>query len=231
MNLAETLTAIETQIGLEPSVLQPYADADDIGGFHPDPEQRQWDVGAIWDVEGRILYALIRALQPQTVLEIGSGTGCSTTHAAAALYDNGSGSLTTIDRGNAPVVPENLLDIVDMRGGDALDYLNEQPDHSIDFLIEDADHSRELCTAIGRIAPFKLASGGILIAHDAAHIDVGPDVKTGFAAAGLDFRVYLTEPSDCGWLVWKAPVFETEPAAAEVPVEKPKRKRTTKAKK
>jgi predicted O-methyltransferase YrrM len=209
MNLTDTLASIETYLGLDAGTLQPHADADDIGGYHPDSTQAQWGSGAIWDVEGRILHALVRALQPFAVVEIGSGTGCSTTHVAAALHANGGGHITTIDRANTPFVPLALRGYVDIRGGDALEWLTEQPDHSIDLLIEDADHSRQLCAEIGRLAQQKLSSGGVLLAHDAAHFNVGPEVKDGYTRAGLDYQVYLTEPSDCGWLVWKAPVFTT----------------------
>lgn len=206
MNLTDTLNSFEKYLDLVPDILLPYAEQDDIGGFHPDPSQRKWGIGAIFAVEGKILYALIRALKPQTIVEVGSGTGCSTTHMASALLDNGgSGHITTIDRGNTPHVPSDLQDFVTIESGDAINILALMPDHSIDFLLEDADHSEALCAAIGELAKTKLKPGGVMIAHDAAHFGVGRDVCMGFDRAGLDYRVYLTEPSDCGWLVWRAP--------------------------
>lgn len=204
--LIDTLFQLEKQLGIELDSLMPYAEADNIGGYHPDPAQRKWGAGAIWDVEGRTLYALIRALKPENIVEIGSGTGCSTTHMASALDANDEfGHITTIDRGNTPQIPGNLKTYVTISNGDAINYLALQPDNSIDFILEDADHSTELCAAIGELAKTKLKPGGVLMAHDAAHFGVGADVKRGYDLAGLDFRVYLTDPSDCGWAVWKRP--------------------------
>ena len=211
MNLPETLYNLEKYLDLVPDSLLPYAESDNIGGFHPDPTQRQWDMGAIWDVEGRILYSLIRALKPLTVVEIGSGTGCSATHIASALRANSAGHITTVDRGNTPHVPEELQARVEIRNDDAINYLVQLPDHSIDFLYEDADHTSELCAAIGELAKSKLKPGGVLLVHDAAHWAVGHDVCLGYDKAGLDFRVYLTEPSDCGFAIWKAPQVDYSP--------------------
>jgi predicted O-methyltransferase YrrM len=205
MNLTDTLFVIENFLGIETDSLLPLAEQDNIGGYHPDPSQRQWGSGAIWDVEGRIIYALIRALKPLNVVEVGSGTGCSTNHIIAALWANEGGHVTTLDRGNTPLIPDSLSEYVTVLPGDAFDYLEAQPDNSIDFILEDADHSEAMCYRVGELAKTKLAPGGVLLAHDAAHFGVGADVRAGFTRAGLQYRVYLTEPSDCGWLVWQQP--------------------------
>jgi len=204
--LIDTLFQIEKYLGLELDSLMPYADMDDIGGYHPDEAQRKWWTGAIWEVEGKTLYAVIRALKPHTIVEIGSGTGCSSTHMAAALKANGGGHVTTVDRGNTPQIPADLQAYVTIEAGDGIDYLALLPDNSVDFILEDADHTTDMCHAIGELAKTKLKPGGVLMAHDAAHFAVGAEVKAGYDLAGLDFRVYLTDPSDCGWAVWKKPM-------------------------
>lgn len=203
--LIDTLFQLEKQLGLELDSLLPYAEADDIGGYHPDASQAKWGAGAIWSVEGQTLHALIRALKPDSVVEIGSGTGCSSNHIASALKANGHGHLVTIDRGNTPRIADDLKPFVTVLGEDAINWLALAPDNSIDFILEDADHSEALCNVIGELAKTKLKPGGVLMAHDAAHFGVGRDVKAGYDLAGLDFRVYLTDPSDCGWLVWQRP--------------------------
>lgn len=209
--LIDTLFQLEKQLGIELDTMMPFAEADNLGGYHPEETQRKWGSGAVWEVEGKTLYALVRALKPQNILEIGSGTGCSTNHMAKAVQENGSGRVVTIDRGNTPYVAHELRDLVDVRNDDAINYLALQPDNSIDFLLEDADHSIPLCQAIAELAKTKLRPGGVLMAHDAAHFSVGADVKRGYDLAGLDFRVYLTDPSDCGWLVWKRPQTDYSP--------------------
>lgn len=201
----DVLFQLEKQLGIELDSLLPLAESDDLGGYHPDEKQRKWGSGAVWEVEGQTLFALVRALKPETIVEIGSGTGCSTTHMASALRDNGSGHITTIDRGNTPQIPDDLQVYVTITNGDAINYLALQPDNSIDFILEDADHSTELCQAIGELAKTKLKPGGVLMAHDAAHFGVGADVKRGYDLAGLDIRVYRSDPSDCGWAVWQRP--------------------------
>jgi predicted O-methyltransferase YrrM len=64
---------------------------------------------------GRILYRLVRALEPRSVLELGTNLGVSAAHLAAALEVNerrggGSGRLVTIegDAGLADLARENL---------------------------------------------------------------------------------------------------------------------------
>ncbi len=206
MNLQDTLFVIENFLGIETDSLLPFAEADNIGGYHPDPSQRKWESGAVWDVEGRALYALIRSLKPENVAEIGSGLGCSTNHIASALlanYAEKAGHVVTLDRGNTPHIADDLQGFVTVIPGDAFEYLELLPDNSIDFILEDADHSEEMCYRIGELAKAKLAPGGVLLAHDAAHPTVGANVVAGFRRAGINGRVYLTEPSDCGWLVWR----------------------------
>ena len=203
--LIDVLFQIEKQLGLELDSLLPLAELDAIGGFHPDPAQRQWGMGAIFGVEGQTLYALIRALKPETVVEIGSGTGCSATHIALALKANGRGHLTTVDRGNTPQIPADLLDYVTIQAGDGINYLALLPDNSVDFILEDADHTADMCHAIGELVKTKLKPGGVLLVHDIAHWAVGADIRRGYDLAGMEVRRYLIEPSDCGWGVWQRP--------------------------
>lgn len=213
--LIDTLFQLEKYLGIELDTLLPFAEMDGIGGYHPDPSQRLWGAGAIWDVEGRTIYALIRALKPVNVVEIGSGTGCSTNHIIAALWANERGHVVTLDRGNTPSIPDSLSDYVTVLSGDAFEYLELLPDNSIDFILEDADHSEAMCYRVGELAKTKLKPGGVLMAHDAVHFGVGKDVRAGYDRAGLDVRTYLTDPSDCGWGVWKRPV----PVNAHIPQE------------
>lgn len=207
MNLDNTLILIENQVLVtDIGTLSSLAAEDEIGGYHPDATQAKWPVGSVFEVEGQTLYALIRALQPRNVVEIGLQDGCSATHIAAALRANGAGKLTSVDRGNSgPLIPGGLRPFIAITGGDGVEWLTAQPDNSIDFLFEDADHSEDLAYNVGVLAQTKLRLGGVFVAHDAAHFLVGADIRAGYTRAGMDYQVYSIEPSDCGLLLWKRP--------------------------
>jgi Methyltransferase domain len=59
--------------------------------------EREDDAVGIAATEGKVLYGLVRALRPEHVVETGVATGVSTSFISAALIDNGSGRLYSID--------------------------------------------------------------------------------------------------------------------------------------
>jgi hypothetical protein len=59
-------------------------------------EQQDEGVG-IAAAEGLVLFALVRALRPEYVIETGIATGVSTSFICAALIENGTGNLYSID--------------------------------------------------------------------------------------------------------------------------------------
>lgn len=216
MQLNDTLQLLALQLELNPDDLIRYAAEDVLGGYHIDETKRSWKMGSLWEVEGKTLYALIRALKPQTVVELGSWEGCSTTHIATALSINGSGRVTAVDldAGAGGSFPPNLAKLRTVVTGDAIAWLAGQPDASIDFLFEDTSHSADMCAAIASLCQTKMAPGGVLVMHDAGHdfafvgggqivnSPVGAEVRSGIERAlGSRYRVYLAEPSDCGLAV------------------------------
>ena len=56
---------------------------------------------------GRLLYALVRASRPSTVVEFGMSLGLSTIHLAAAVRDNGAGRVITSELSAAKVGAAN----------------------------------------------------------------------------------------------------------------------------
>jgi predicted O-methyltransferase YrrM len=52
---------------------------------------------------GRLLYALVRAARPATIVEFGMSFGISAIHLAAALRDNGTGRVITTELSSAKV--------------------------------------------------------------------------------------------------------------------------------
>ena len=262
MNLNETLQLLAMQLRLDVDALVRYAAEDTIGGYHADDKQSQWPIGSLYGVEGQTLYALVRALQPAHVVEIGSLRGCSTTHIATALSINGQGRVTAVDMNPSAgdMLPGHLHTLVSQVVGDGLVWLAGQDDASIDLLFEDSSHGTDMCAAVADLARSKLSPGGVLVMHDAGHdyailpdgrrIDsgVGAEVRAGLERAlGDEYRVYLTEPSDCGLAVWQrfAPAIRDmgysepqaivdtfvtdEPTAFEPPAPKKKASRKAKA--
>jgi predicted O-methyltransferase YrrM len=232
MQLRDTLTMMAAHLKLDAEELIRFSQEDSIGGFHTDESQRKWNVGSVWEVEGKVLYAIVRALKPEFVCEIGSYYGCSTAHIAAALEANGKGTLVSVDNRTLQPPPEAIYipekHVVSVQAEGAA-YLAQEGER-FDLVFEDADHGPDSVAAISRAAWAALNPGGVLINHDAAHFLVGEAVRSGLIHADVPFRVYSIEPSDCGLAVSVKPgqraTDEPQPVKAE---EKPKRTRSKKA--
>jgi len=56
-----------------------------------------FDPGSVMPAEGALLYGLVRALRPVTVVETGTASGVSTAYLLAALDRNGTGRLLSVD--------------------------------------------------------------------------------------------------------------------------------------
>jgi hypothetical protein len=217
MNTPETIEQIAADFGLSRNDLLNYALDDEIGGY--DGGKGTWPLGAIWSGEGQILYALVRALRPDNVYEIGYRTGCSSAHITAALDANKKGKLHSTDTGvqttyTEPVKAQRLVAWMN-DGATLLAKVGKTvkwPDGKrrklplADIIFDDGSHSPEDIEAVARLAQERLVDGGLLIVHDAAHFIVGEGIMQGLAAAGLTgVRVYLPEPSDCGLAIWRKP--------------------------
>jgi predicted O-methyltransferase YrrM len=226
MNIEQGFTLLAAQIKADAQELMQYAAEDTIGGYDINEANRKFPMGSLWEPEGKLLYALVRWLKPDVVAEIGGWVGCSASHLAAAVKANGRGRVMSVDSGEGGAVAGSLLlpevrDYVTFVKADGRAWLAEQEDHSIGLLFEDADHSTELTAAIARLAVDKLEAGGVMVNHDAAHdfaivgggqrigSSVGRAIRDGLAQAGVYFKPYLIEPSDCGVAVTVMPGVRT----------------------
>lgn len=235
MNLNETLTLIAAQVKCDAAELIGYANEDNLGGYHVDPEQSRFKQGGLWEVEGKTLYALVRWLKPETIVEIGGWEGASSAHMALAVKANGHGRVISVDNevggmAHGSALPSELSQYITLVSANGEDWLPTQEDDSIGLLFEDADHSRELVEKIVRLGLRKVMPGGLIVNHDAlhdwfhdgnsipalrsnpAHISQNTDmnytglkVRDGLAAAGAYFSVYKSEPSDCGLAITVMP--------------------------
>ena len=200
MNLSEFFAHLAPQIGMAPEQLQVFADEDStIGGYIPG--ESRWIVGSMWEVEGKALYALVRALRPQRMLEVGTRRGCSTTHILTAMEANGTGELVSLDiEPFLGSIPEHLQHRWTFVQTDALAWLKQQtPRHGFDVIFEDGAHSYAFTRDV--LALCQKFSAKMTLSHDAAHHLVGADIRQAWddVYGAQSYHVALIEPSDCGF--------------------------------
>jgi len=125
---------------------------------------------------GRLLYTIARGCAPGTFVEFGTSFGISTIYLAAAVRDRGSGRVVTTElhtgkamRAREYIRETGLLDVVDLRVGDALETLKDlSRDVSLVFL----DGWKNLYLPCLKLLEPKLSSGALVVADD---IDLFPD--------------------------------------------------------
>jgi predicted O-methyltransferase YrrM len=147
-----------------------------------------------------IIYAIVRALEPTTCVEIGSRLGHSALWTAQALKDNGKGHLWCIDSfvgcgaGKKPdflhtIKVGEVSDIVTLIEDFSQNVVEQIPE--MEFLFIDGGHSEEACYADMQNYIPKLKKGGIVMFHD-----YKPSTGTGVKAAinKYDFSTFVSIP-------------------------------------
>lgn len=126
---------------------------------------------------GRLLYMLARAMGARRIVEFGTSFGLSTLHLAAALRENGGGRLITSEfepsklaRARRNLEEAGLIDLVDIREGDALLTLGIDMPESIDLLL--LDGAKGLYGEVLGLVENRLRPGALIIADNA---DYCPD--------------------------------------------------------
>ncbi|MGY4309695.1 putative O-methyltransferase YrrM [Bradyrhizobium sp. USDA 4369] len=123
---------------------------------------------------GVLLYMLARSFEARTVVEFGTSFGISTLFLAAALRDNGGGRLITtefepskIARARHHLAEAGLLDLVEIRQGDALQTLGADLPEAIDLVL--LDGAKPLYRDILDRLESKLRAGAFIVADNADH--------------------------------------------------------------
>jgi predicted O-methyltransferase YrrM len=123
---------------------------------------------------GALLYMLARSSRARTIVEFGTSFGISTLHLAAALRDNGGGHLITSEfepskaaRARHNLTAGGLIDLVDIREGDALQTLSVDLPDTIDLLL--LDGAKSLYPEILSLVESRLRPGAIIVADNADH--------------------------------------------------------------
>ena len=126
---------------------------------------------------GTQLYMLARSSHAQTIVEFGTSFGISTLHLAAALKDNGGGHLITTEfepskvaRARANLTAGGLIDLVEIREGDALHTLGAGLPDTIDLVL--LDGAKALYPDILSLVESRLRPGAFIVADNA---DDSPD--------------------------------------------------------
>jgi predicted O-methyltransferase YrrM len=119
---------------------------------------------------GELLYALVRASRPETVVEFGTSFGISVIHLAAAVADNGAGRVFGTEMSAAKVAAARAnLDEAGLGGvatilpGDARETLAEVPGPIGLVLL---DGWKDLCLPVLRLLEDRLAPGALVVADD-----------------------------------------------------------------
>ena len=139
---------------------------------------------------GRLVYTLARGAAPGTTVEFGTSFGISTIYMAAAVRDRGAGRVITTellqskaDRAREYIREAGLLDVVDLRVGDALETLEDlKADVTMLFL----DGWKELYLPVLKLVEPKLKAGALVAADD---LDLFPEALKPY----LD---YVREPAN-----------------------------------
>ena len=126
---------------------------------------------------GALIYMLARSSGARTIVEFGTSFGISTLHLAAALRDNGGGRLITTEfepskvaRARDNLTAGGLIDLVEIREGDALRTLSVDLPETIDLVL--LDGAKALYPEILSLVESRLKSGALIVADNA---DDSPD--------------------------------------------------------
>jgi len=152
--------------------------------------------------ERLLLFGLVRGLRPARVLEIGTFHGASAAIIAAALEDNGAGTLVGVDPMNAVEYPKRFyfgrFTLVNAPSPDGLDRAREIAGGPFDFVhLDGINIYRQAAADLAACLPL-LADRAFLLVNNPLHYGVDRAVRE--AVAAHDRLV------DCGFLsTWGDP--------------------------
>ncbi len=138
---------------------------------------------------GRLLYALIRASRPSTVVEFGTSFGISTIYLAAAVRDNGTGRVVSTElnaakvaQATANIAEAGLPGWVTILEGDARETL-ATVDAPVEFVL--LDGWKNLYLPVLRLLEPRLTVGALVLADDTISL----------ASQMTDYLGYVRDPA------------------------------------
>ena len=144
---------------------------------------------------GRLLYALVRATRPETVVEFGMSLGLSGIHLASAVRDNGTGRVVTTELSAVKVAAAKrnfadagVDDVITVLEGDALQTLAEL-DGPVGFVL--LDGWKELYLPVLRLLEPRLTTGALVVADNTnmpetqPYLDYVRDAANGYVSVNF----------------------------------------------
>ena len=139
-------------------------------------------------------YAVVRALQPDHVVETGTDKGLGSLVIAAALLRNGNGILTTMDINpdSGFLISEPYASVTRIERGDSIALIAKLKE-PVDLFIHDSDHSAEHEAAEFRAVESHL-TGAAIVLSDNSHIT--GELPRWADATGRTFTFFREAPKD-----------------------------------
>lgn len=147
---------------------------------------------------GRLLYSLVRATRPATIVEFGMSFGISALHLASAVRDNGSGRVVTTELSETKIAAATktftdtgLDDVITVLDGDALSTL-ETLDGPVDFVL--LDGWKELYLPVIKLLEPRLSTGALVVADNTemadakSYLDYVRDSGNGYVSVNFAAR-------------------------------------------
>jgi predicted O-methyltransferase YrrM len=147
---------------------------------------------------GRLLYALVRATKPATIVEFGMSFGISALHLASGVRDNGTGRVVTTEINEPKIAAAKqtfsdtgLDDLITVLEGDALTTLAEL-DGPVDFVL--LDGWKELYLPVIKLLEPRLSPGALVIADNTespdtrSYLDYVHDSENGYVSFNFAVR-------------------------------------------
>ena len=147
---------------------------------------------------GRLLYSLVRASRPATVVEFGMSLGISAIHLASGVRDNGTGRVVTTELSAAKVAAATrnftdagLGDLITVLQGDALETL-KAIDEPVQFVL--LDGWKDLYMQVLELLEPRLAPGALVVADNTSmpglqpYLDYMRDPANGYVSVNFPAR-------------------------------------------
>ena len=141
-------------------------------------------------------YAIVRATQPDHVVETGTHLGLGSCVIAAALLRNGHGRLTTIDIDPEAgyLIGEPWASVIDRRIGDSIDMLGSLKD--VDMFLHDSLHTYDYESGELKAVEPNLRAGAIILSDNAHESSALSDWAE---RSGRHYLFFKEQPLDHWW--------------------------------